>query len=63
MIKINSVGVDTSSSMLIRARAVTERREKIYYAVQSYLDKLTKDDVVVMLFGDSGRAYLSKDYY
>jgi cystathionine beta-synthase len=35
----------------------------VAYAVQSYLDKLTKDDVVVMIFGDSGRAYLSKNYY
>jgi cystathionine beta-synthase len=35
----------------------------VSYAVQSYLDKLKKDDVVVMLFGDSGRAYLSKNYY
>lgn len=35
----------------------------VAYAVQTYLDKLTKDDVVVMLFGDSGRAYLSKNYY
>lgn len=35
----------------------------VAYAVQSYLDKLTKDDLAVMVFGDSGRAYLSKDYY
>src|SRR3989344_1141829 len=35
----------------------------VSYAVQSYLNKLTKDDVAVMLFGDSGRAYLSKNYY
>ena len=35
----------------------------VSYAVQSYLNKLKKDDVVVMLFGDSGRAYLSKNYY
>ncbi|TSC77622.1 MAG: Uncharacterized protein G01um101424_245 [Parcubacteria group bacterium Gr01-1014_24] len=35
----------------------------VSYAVQSYLDKLKKDDVIVMLFGDSGRAYLSKNYY
>lgn len=35
----------------------------VAYAVQKYLNKLTKDDVVVMLFGDSGRAYLSKNYY
>lgn len=35
----------------------------VSYAVQTYLDRLKKDDVVVMLFGDSGRAYLSKNYY
>lgn len=35
----------------------------VSYAVQSYLSKLKKGDVVVMLFGDSGRAYLSKNYY
>ena len=35
----------------------------VAYSVQSYLDKLTKDDLVVMVFGDSGRAYLSKDYF
>lgn len=35
----------------------------VAYAVQTYLDKLTEDDIVVMLFGDSGRAYLSKNYY
>jgi len=32
-------------------------------AVQNYLSKLTKDDVVIMIFSDSGRAYLSKNYY
>ncbi|HTE48361.1 MAG TPA: cysteine synthase family protein [Candidatus Paceibacterota bacterium] len=35
----------------------------VAYAVQNYLDNLKKNDVVVMLFGDSGRAYLSKNYY
>ena len=35
----------------------------VSYAVQNYLSKLKKGDVVVMLFGDSGRAYLSKNYY
>ncbi len=35
----------------------------VAYAMQTYLNKLTKDDVVVMLFGDSGRAYLSKNYF
>ncbi len=35
----------------------------VSFAVQSYLDKLTESDVVVMLFGDSGRAYLSKNYF
>ena len=32
-------------------------------AVKNYLNKLTKDDTVVMIFSDSGRAYLSKNYY
>ena len=35
----------------------------VSYAVNEYLKKLKKNDVVVMLFGDSGRAYLSKNYY
>ena len=35
----------------------------VAYAVQSYLPKLKKSDVAVMIFGDSGRAYLSKNYY
>ena len=35
----------------------------VSYVVQNYLNKLKKGDVVVMLFGDSGRAYLSKNYY
>lgn len=28
-----------------------------------YLNTFTKDDVVVMIFSDSGRAYLSRDFY
>ncbi|MFA6520625.1 MAG: cysteine synthase family protein [Candidatus Paceibacterota bacterium] len=35
----------------------------VSFAVQKYLKNLKKTDVVVMLFGDSGRAYLSKNYY
>jgi cystathionine beta-synthase len=35
----------------------------VSYAVSKYLKKLKSSDVVVMLFGDSGRAYLSKGYY
>lgn len=35
----------------------------VSYVVHNYLKKLKKNDVVVMLFGDSGRAYLSKNYY
>ena len=35
----------------------------VSYAVEKYLPKLKKGDLVVMLFGDSGRAYLSKNYY
>jgi hypothetical protein len=27
------------------------------------LETFTKDDVVVLIFGDSGRAYLSKNFY
>jgi cystathionine beta-synthase len=35
----------------------------VSYAVSTYLKNLKKGDVVVMLYGDSGRAYLSKNYY
>lgn len=35
----------------------------VSYAVHKYMKKLKRGDVVVMLFGDSGRAYLSKNYY
>lgn len=35
----------------------------VAYAAMEYIKKLTKDDLAVMIFGDSGRAYLSKDYY
>jgi cystathionine beta-synthase len=35
----------------------------VAWAVHDYLPKLKKDDVVVMIFGDSGRAYLSKNVY
>jgi cystathionine beta-synthase len=35
----------------------------VSYAVQNYLHKLKEGDVAVMLFGDSGRAYLSKNYF
>ena len=33
------------------------------HAVAEYGKKLTKDDVVVMIFSDSGRAYLTKNFY
>lgn len=33
------------------------------YAVREYSKNLTKDDVVVMVLGDSGRAYLTKNFY
>lgn len=33
------------------------------YAAYEYAKKLKKDDVVVMIFGDSGRAYLTKNFY
>ncbi len=35
----------------------------VAHAVQQYADHLGKDDVVVMIFGDSGRAYLTKNFY
>lgn len=35
----------------------------VAYAVQEYANNLTKNDIVVMIMGDSGRAYLSKEYY
>ncbi|MFA6256751.1 MAG: cysteine synthase family protein [Candidatus Paceibacterota bacterium] len=35
----------------------------VSYATEKYLRKLKRGDVVVMLFGDSGRAYLSKNYF
>jgi cystathionine beta-synthase len=35
----------------------------VAWGAHHYLPQLKKDDVVVMLFGDSGRAYLSKNVY
>lgn len=35
----------------------------VAYATREYVKYFTKNDVVVMIFGDSGRAYLSKNYY
>ncbi len=35
----------------------------VAHAVQDYATKLNKDDLVVVVFADSGRAYLSKNYY
>ncbi len=35
----------------------------VAYAAYEYAKNLTPSDVVVMIFGDSGRAYLSKDFY
>ncbi len=35
----------------------------IALGVKKYLNNLTSDDFVVMVFGDSGRAYLTKGYY
>jgi cystathionine beta-synthase len=35
----------------------------VAHAVSTYADKLTKDDLAVVIFADSGRAYLSKNYY
>jgi len=35
----------------------------VAYVVQEYAKKLNPNDLAVMIFGDSGRAYLTKDYY
>lgn len=35
----------------------------VAYGAWQYAQKLSKDDVVVMIFGDSGRAYLTKSFY
>ncbi len=35
----------------------------VAYATQQYAKKMKKGDVGVMIFGDSGRAYLSKGFY
>ena len=35
----------------------------VAYSVYEYSKKLTEHDVIVMTFGDSGRAYLTKDFY
>lgn len=35
----------------------------VAWGVQHYMPQLKKDDVVVMIFGDSGRAYLTKNVY
>jgi cystathionine beta-synthase len=35
----------------------------VAYAAYEYSKKLTEYDVVVIVFGDSGRAYLTKDFY
>lgn len=33
------------------------------FAMKEYAKKLKKDDIAVMIFGDSGRAYLTKGFY
>lgn len=35
----------------------------VAYAVEQYLPKFKKGDLAVIIFGDSGRAYLSKNYF
>jgi len=35
----------------------------VAHAVTSYAHNLKADDVIVMICGDSGRAYLSKNVY
>lgn len=34
----------------------------VAFAAQTYANKFTENDMVVLIFGDSGRAYLSKNY-
>jgi cysteine synthase len=35
----------------------------VAWAAHHYLPQLKKDDIAVMIFGDSGRAYLTKNVY
>ena len=35
----------------------------VAYAAKNYASKLPKNALAVMVFGDSGRAYLSKNFY
>jgi hypothetical protein len=35
----------------------------VAYAAQQYASKLKEGDLAVIIFGDSGRAYLSKGFY
>ncbi len=35
----------------------------VAFAAEQYAKKLTKNDLAVMIFGDSGRAYLTKGFY
>lgn len=35
----------------------------VAHAVREYSKKLSPDDVLVMICGDSGRAYLTKGFY
>jgi cysteine synthase len=35
----------------------------VAHAVYAYVEKLKPTDVVVMVLGDSGRAYLTKGYF
>jgi cystathionine beta-synthase len=35
----------------------------VAYAAQQYIKKMNPNDLVVIIFGDSGRAYLSKGFY
>jgi cystathionine beta-synthase len=56
-------GLGMLKTMAVKGFLIGTGSGAVSYAVQKYLNKLKKDDVVVMLFGDSGRAYLSKNYF
>jgi len=35
----------------------------VAYAAKEYAKTMSKNDLAVMIFGDSGRAYLTKNFY
>ena len=56
-------GLGMLKKMALQGFLVGTSSGAVAYAAQNYLGKLKKNDVAVMIFGDSGRAYLSKNYY